>query len=68
MPKLCVMCSSHYLDCYLLVDNVLSLIGLKTVISELAPTSTTLAASICKKITGRLTSAVTKVSEYDKCF
>lgn len=36
-------------------------IGLKTVISELAPTSTALAASICKKITGRLTSAVTKV-------
>jgi cullin-associated NEDD8-dissociated protein 1 len=38
----------------------ISSIGLKTVISELAPTSTALAASICKKITGRLTSAVTK--------
>ena len=35
---------------------------MKTVISELAPASTALAASICKKITGRLTSAVSKVS------
>jgi cullin-associated NEDD8-dissociated protein 1 len=35
--------------------------GLKTVISELPPSSTALAASICKKITGRLTSAISKV-------
>ena len=35
--------------------------GLKTVISELPPASTALAASICKKITGRLTSAIAKV-------
>ncbi|XP_064597809.1 cullin-associated NEDD8-dissociated protein 1-like [Liolophura sinensis] len=34
--------------------------GLKTVISELPPSSTALAASICKKITGRLTSAIAK--------
>ena len=38
----------------------ISSIGLKTVIGELAPSSTTLAASICKKITGRLTSAISK--------
>ena len=38
------------------------LAGLKTVISELPPASTALAASICKKITGRLTSAIAKVS------
>ncbi|KAL3888576.1 hypothetical protein ACJMK2_001063 [Sinanodonta woodiana] len=38
----------------------ISSIGLKTVISELPPSSTALAASICKKITGRLTSAITK--------
>lgn len=37
--------------------------GLKTVISELAPTSTALAASICQKITGRLTNAISKVSQ-----
>ncbi|XP_076457085.1 cullin-associated NEDD8-dissociated protein 1-like [Babylonia areolata] len=38
----------------------ISSIGLKTVISELPPSSTTLAASICKKITGRLTNAIAK--------
>jgi len=38
----------------------ISSIGLKTVIIELPPTATSLASSICKKITGRLTSAVTK--------
>lgn len=37
--------------------------GLKTVISELPPSSTALAASICKKITGRLTSAISKVGK-----
>ena len=36
-------------------------LGLKTVISELPPSSTALASSICKKITGRLTSAISKV-------
>lgn len=36
----------------------ISSIGLKTVINELPPSSTTLAANICKKITGRLTSAI----------
>ena len=40
---------------------ILYLSGLKTVISELPPSSTALAASICKKITGRLTSAISKV-------
>ncbi|ELU01651.1 hypothetical protein CAPTEDRAFT_19001 [Capitella teleta] len=38
----------------------ISSIGLKTVISELPPSSTALAASICKKITGKLTSAISK--------
>lgn len=38
----------------------ISSIGLKTVISELPPSSTALAANICKKITGRLTSAISK--------
>jgi len=36
----------------------ISSIGLKTVINELPPSSTALAANICKKITGRLTSAI----------
>ncbi|KAG1706621.1 Cullin-associated NEDD8-dissociated protein 1 [Nymphon striatum] len=35
-------------------------IGLKTVICELPPLSTGLAASICKRITGRLSSAIAK--------
>lgn len=38
----------------------ISSIGLKTVIVELPPTATTLAAGISKKITGRLTNAVAK--------
>ncbi|XP_054718633.1 cullin-associated NEDD8-dissociated protein 1-like [Uloborus diversus] len=38
----------------------ISSIGLKTVISELPPTSTALVASICKKITGRLSNAISK--------
>ena len=41
--------------------------GLKTVISELPPASTALAASICKKITGRLTSAIAKVQMFHCC-
>lgn len=38
----------------------ISSIGLKTVINELPPSSNTLATSICKGITGRLTNAITK--------
>ncbi|MEQ2173764.1 Cullin-associated NEDD8-dissociated protein 1 [Goodea atripinnis] len=40
----------------------ISSIGLKTVIGELPPASSgsALAASVCKKITGRLTSAIAK--------
>lgn len=38
----------------------ISSIGLKTVISELPPTSTQLVSSICKKITGRLSNAIAK--------
>lgn len=38
----------------------ISSIGLKTVISELPPSSTSLVASICKKITGCLSSAISK--------
>ena len=40
--------------------------GLKTVIGELPPTSTALASNICKKITGRLTSAISKVNKLAK--
>lgn len=39
----------------------ISSIGLKTVISELPLGSNTLAANVCKKITGRLSSAIEKV-------
>ena len=42
--------------------NFLFMLGLKTVINELPPSSTSLAANICKKITGRLTSAISKVT------
>ena len=42
----------------------LIIVGLKTVISELPPASRALAASVCKKITGRLTSAIAKVHIY----
>ena len=49
--------------CFILFMFLIScfVLGLKTVISELPPSSTALAASICKKITGRLTSAIAKV-------
>lgn len=40
----------------------ISSIGLKTVISELPLASSTLAASVCKRITGKLSSAIEKVS------
>lgn len=36
-------------------------IGLKTVISELPITNTPLAANVCRRITGKLTSAIEKV-------
>ncbi|XP_041360629.1 LOW QUALITY PROTEIN: cullin-associated NEDD8-dissociated protein 1-like [Gigantopelta aegis] len=52
------LCSNMLSDKEQLRD--ISSIGLKTVISELPPSSTALAASICKKITGRLTSAIAK--------
>ena len=43
-----------------------SLSGLKTVIGELPPASSSLAANICRRITGRLTNAIAKVSSL-KC-
>ncbi|CAH1772992.1 unnamed protein product [Owenia fusiformis] len=52
------LCSNMLSDKEQLRD--ISSIGLKTVISELPPASTALAANICKKITGRLTSAISK--------
>lgn len=52
------LCSNMISDKEQLRD--ISSIGLKTVISELPPSSTALASSICKKITGRLTSAISK--------
>lgn len=39
----------------------ISSIGLKTVISDLSPSSTALATNMCKKIAGRLTTAIAKV-------
>jgi len=39
----------------------ISSIGLKTVISELPLASSALAASVCKRITGRLSTAIEKV-------
>lgn len=38
----------------------ISSIGLKTVINELAPASTLLAANVCKKITGKLINAISR--------
>ncbi|CAH1272693.1 CAND1 [Branchiostoma lanceolatum] len=52
------LCSNMVSDKEQLRD--ISSIGLKTVISELPPSSNALAASICKRITGRLTSAIAK--------
>lgn len=40
----------------------ISSIGLKTVISELPLASSGLAANVCKRITGKLSSAIEKVS------
>ena len=42
--------------------------GMKTVISELSPSSHALVASICKKIVGRLTSAISKVRVAEAVF
>lgn len=41
---------------------VLVIVGLKTVIGELPPASSSLAANICRRITGRLTNAISKVT------
>ena len=51
--------------CYFVVVVVylfFSNIGLKTVISELPPPSSSLSSNICKRITGRLTDTITKVN------
>lgn len=42
----------------------ISSIGLKTVISELPLVSSSLAANVCKRITGRLSNAIEKVTIY----
>ncbi|XP_077989699.1 cullin-associated NEDD8-dissociated protein 1-like isoform X1 [Glandiceps talaboti] len=52
------LCSNMLSDKEQLRD--ISSIGLKTVINELPPASSPLAANICKRITGRLTSAIAK--------
>lgn len=52
------LCSNMVSDKEQLRD--ISSIGLKTVINELPPTSSGLAASICKRITGRLSSTIAK--------
>jgi len=46
----------------------ISSIGLKTVISELPLASSALASNVCKRITGRLSSAIEKVSECSNIF
>lgn len=43
----------------------ISSIGLKTVIAELPLSTSGLAANVCKRITGRLTNAIEKVSLTD---
>lgn len=53
------LCANMLSDTEQLRD--ISSIGLKTVISELPLGSNTLAANVCKKITGRLSSAIEKV-------
>lgn len=52
--------SFNQLVLYYYLNQFYSHPGLKTVISELPPSSTVLAGNICKKITDRLTSAITK--------
>jgi hypothetical protein len=46
----------------------ISSIGLKTVISELPLGSSGLASNVCKRITGRLSNAIEKVSEHIHLF
>lgn len=46
----------------------ISSIGLKTVISELPLASSGLASNVCKRITGRLSNAIEKVSEDSHLF
>lgn len=46
----------------------ISSIGLKTVISELPLASIGLASNVCKRITGRLSNAIEKVSERSHLF
>lgn len=53
------LCANMLSDTEQLRD--ISSIGLKTVISELPLGSNNLAANVCKKITGRLSSAIEKV-------
>lgn len=53
------LCANMLSDTEQLRD--ISSIGLKTVISELPLGSNTLAANVCKKITGKLSSAIEKV-------
>ena len=47
---------------YMCMYVVLVIVGLKTVIGELPPASSSLAANICRRITGRLTNAISKVT------
>lgn len=56
------LCANMLSDTEQLRD--ISSIGLKTVISELPLGSNTLAANVCKKITGKLSSAIEKVHVY----
>lgn len=55
------LCSNMVSDKEQLRD--ISSIGLKTVIAELPMNSNSLAANVCKRITGRLTTAIEKVSK-----
>jgi cullin-associated NEDD8-dissociated protein 1 len=55
------LCSNMVSDKEQLRD--ISSIGLKTVISELPLASSALAANVCKRITGRLSTAIEKVSQ-----
>lgn len=59
------LCANMLSDTEQLRD--ISSIGLKTVISEL-PLGSFLAASVCKKITGRLCSAIEKVHDIASLF
>ncbi|XP_048590232.1 cullin-associated NEDD8-dissociated protein 1 [Nematostella vectensis] len=55
------LCSNMLSDKEQLRD--ISSIGLKTVIGELPPASSSLAANICRRITGRLTNAIAKSTD-----